>query len=116
MRFSLLKHTIKREFCKNRSKKGAIIKCDFEKAYDKLNWDYGLEVNSATRELMMGRGLRQGDTISPFLFLIASEGLNILMERAMLCNIFKGISIGQSAICNLQPSAICRCYRCFLKC
>lgn len=81
-----------------------VFKADFEKAYDSVNWDFlvymmrrmnfnerwviwiegclrsarvSVLVNgSPSEEFGMGRGLRQGDSLAPFLFLIVAEGLN----------------------------------------
>ncbi|GAU50004.1 hypothetical protein TSUD_287100 [Trifolium subterraneum] len=74
-----------------RTKKGLLLfKVDFEKAYDSVDWGYlectctastSVLVNgSPTDEFPLERGLRQGDPLSPFLFLIAVEGLNVLIQ------------------------------------
>jgi len=51
---------------------------------------------SPTNEFPLKRGLRQGDPLSPFLFLIAAEGLNVLMTAATEANLFTGYSVGST--------------------
>ncbi|MCI48999.1 RNA-directed DNA polymerase (Reverse transcriptase), partial [Trifolium medium] len=52
---------------------------------------------SPTDEFPLERGLRQGDPLSPFLFLLAAEGLHVLMEAMVDRNLFTGYSIGRTA-------------------
>ena len=62
-------------------------------------------VNGApSAELKMERGLRQGDFVSPFLFIMVAEGLNELLNRALGLNIIKGVRIGHNGphLVNLQ--------------
>ncbi|MCH85138.1 cysteine-rich receptor-like protein kinase, partial [Trifolium medium] len=95
-----------------------LFKVDFEKAYDSVDWDYldvvmgrmsfptlwkkwikecvcsataSVLVNgSPTDEFPLERGLRQWDPLSPFLFLLAAEGLNVLMKAMVENNLFTG--------------------------
>ena len=99
-----------------------LFKVDFEKAYDSVDWNYldavmgkmafpvlwrkwikecvstatpSVLVNgSPTDEFALGRGLRQGDPLSPFLFLLAAEGLNIMMFALVTHNLFEGYKVG----------------------
>ncbi|XP_071740498.1 uncharacterized protein [Rutidosis leptorrhynchoides] len=49
---------------------------------------------SPTSEFVPERGIRQGDPISPFLFIIVAEGLNILTKRALSNGHLQGLKIG----------------------
>ncbi|MCH95123.1 LINE-1 reverse transcriptase like, partial [Trifolium medium] len=95
-----------------------VLKVDFEKAYDSVDWgflEYMLQrfgfgakwiewikacvfsgnlsvlVNGTpTLEINIQRGLKQGDPLAPFLFLLVAEGFAGLMRSAVDKNLFKG--------------------------
>ncbi|XP_058756085.1 secreted RxLR effector protein 78-like [Vicia villosa] len=106
-----------------RKRKGCfLLKVDFEKAYDNVSWNYlrffmkrmgfgdiwlkwmeacvfnnhlSMLVNgSATIDFKVQRGLRQGDPLSPFLFVLAMEGLTALVRKAVNLDDFKPFSYG----------------------
>lgn len=54
--------------------------------------------DSPTIEFTPQRGLRQRDPLSPLLFNIVAEGLNILIERAKEMGLVKGASVGPSEL------------------
>lgn len=103
---------------------GMLLKLDLSKAFDKLSWSYiqnmlkafgfshswvrwimslissshfSLLVNGLpSRPFKPTRGIRQGDPLSPFLFVIMAEGLGRHIKQALLSNQLKGISIHNS--------------------
>lgn len=50
----------------------------------------------------MGRGLRQGDPLSLFLFLIIAEGLNVILNEVVALGCYEGYKVGYLAIFHLQ--------------
>jgi len=61
--------------------------------------------DSPTKEFPVKRGLRQGDPLSPFLFLLAAEGLSIVMKAVVDSHLFTGYRFGSNgavAISHLQ--------------
>jgi len=51
---------------------------------------------SPTDESPLHRVLRQGDPLSPFLFLLAAEGLNVMMQSMVENNLYTGYRVGLS--------------------
>ncbi|KAL5543048.1 hypothetical protein UlMin_010758 [Ulmus minor] len=113
-------------------KEGVVFKVDFEKAYDHVDWnflDFALEkkgfetrwrkwiwgclssvsysvlINGRPRGKFSGsRGLRQGDHLSPFLFIIVVDVLGRLVDKAIIDDAFKGFKVGKDKVevSNLQ--------------
>ena len=105
---------------------GTLIKLDFHAAYDSVNWAF-LEkvmvelgfgqkwitwimecVSSATmsvllngsplRPFKMEKGLRQGDPLSPYLFILVSEALVYFLRKAHHMNLIEAVSIGKAKV------------------
>ncbi|GKB55422.1 putative RNA-directed DNA polymerase, eukaryota, reverse transcriptase zinc-binding domain protein [Tanacetum coccineum] len=53
---------------------------------------------SPTSEFSIKRGLRQGDPLSPFLFILIMEGLHIAIKDVNHLNLIKGVSVGNPGI------------------
>ncbi|CAL1402494.1 unnamed protein product [Linum trigynum] len=98
-----------------------MLKLDMKKAYDMVDWEcletmlkkYGFDdrwcrwVSScirtinfsilfngeATEEFNPSRGIRQGDPLSPFLFILMSNSLTFLIDKAVSQNQLKGIRL-----------------------
>ena len=109
------------QWFKKRKKKLMILKIDFEKVYDSLSWEFldqimgvmgfpsswrrwintclcsswsSVLVNgSPTKEFRLFRGLRQGDPLSPFLFILAMEGLHVAMEDAVDAGLYSPVRL-----------------------
>eukprot|EP00253_Pinus_taeda_P036581 PITA_36581 len=106
---------------KVKKQKGMMIKLDLSKAYDRLNWKYletvlerfgfhqrwiawihnlissphfSVLVNgSPSKTFNASRGIRQGDPLSPFLFILAAEGLGRFIKQERTANRIKGLQI-----------------------
>ncbi|GKV30486.1 hypothetical protein SLEP1_g39289 [Rubroshorea leprosula] len=114
------------EEVKRRKHQAFIFKADFEKAYDCVDWSFldwmmnmfgfgvrwrgwikeclstariSMLVNgSPIEEFTMGKGLRQGDPLSPFLFLMIAEGLHGLVKKAETEGLLHGIDVGSKGL------------------
>lgn len=100
------------------------LKLDMSKAYDRVEWkylkcvmermgfhpkwvslmmecistvSYSILVNGEPHGYIQTlRGLRQGDPLSPYLFLLCAEGLHSLIQKAKLAGDHQGVSISRS--------------------
>ena len=48
--------------------------------------------------ILITRGLRQGDPLAPFLFIVAAEGLSGLVRQAVKANLLGGIKVGRKEV------------------
>ncbi|XP_024641765.1 uncharacterized protein [Medicago truncatula] len=55
-----------------------------------------------TDEFHFERGLRQGDPLSPFLFLLAAEGLNVMMSAVASNGLFTSYSVGTQILVSVS--------------
>ncbi|GJU43809.1 RNA-directed DNA polymerase, eukaryota [Tanacetum coccineum] len=110
--------------CHHKKHSAMVFKIDFAKAYDSIRWDYlgdvlksfgfgvkwcswirgilnssmaSILVNgSPTKEFQFHRGLKQGDPLAPYLFIIIMESLHLSFSRVIEAGIFTGIKIDSS--------------------
>jgi hypothetical protein len=57
-------------------------------------YGFGVSQRESTDEFPLERGLRQCDIFSPFIFLLAAEGLNVMMRAMVDENQFMGYNVG----------------------
>jgi len=114
------------EFVRKSEKECLIFKVDFEKAYDSICWRFleymmkrfGFSVRwcrsiracvccgslsvlvngCSTEEINIHRGLKQGDPLAPFLFLLVVEGLSGLVRSTEARGLYHGFKVGNLGI------------------
>ena len=107
---------------RRKKKRLEIVQIDYEKTYDSVNWDFLYHMiermgfcdrwiswikeslgsslvlvlvnGSPTKEFAPTRGLRKGDPMTPFLFLVVVEDLAGLVRQAIKKDLYNGIKVG----------------------
>jgi hypothetical protein len=129
------------DLAKKTGRECMVFKVDFEKAYDSVDWGFleymlhrfgfcykwirwicacvfagnlSMLVNgSPTKEFNIQRGLKQGDPLASFLFLLVAEGFGGVMKKAVNDRLFKGFSIGVDGVVYLSSSVRGRHFVCW---
>ncbi|GJR31850.1 RNA-directed DNA polymerase, eukaryota [Tanacetum coccineum] len=110
--------------CHRKKHWALVFKVDFAKAYDSVRWDYLEDVlisfgfghkwrswirgslhssmasilvnGSPSTEFKIHRGLKQGDPLAPYLFILIMESLHLSFSRVIEAGSFTGIKIDSS--------------------
>ncbi|GJT22255.1 RNA-directed DNA polymerase, eukaryota [Tanacetum coccineum] len=77
-------------WCKRKNKQAMFFKVDFAKVYDSASV---LVNGSPSNEFLFNGGLKQGDPLAPYLFILVMESLHLSFSRVVDAGMFKGIRL-----------------------
>ncbi|GJW38482.1 RNA-directed DNA polymerase, eukaryota [Tanacetum coccineum] len=84
-------------WCKTRNEQALLFKVDFQKAFNSVRWDH---LDDILGKFGLGSkcrgGLRQGDPLSPFLFILVMESLHVAFQRVIDRGMFVPILVGKN--------------------
>lgn len=114
------------KWLKRKKISGALLKLDFQKAYDSVNWDFlklvlvkmgfgyrwinwilncvcsssmSILINGTPlKPFKMEKGLQQGDPLSPYLFILVTEVLAIFLNKAINLHLIEPLFIGKEKL------------------